>query len=221
MRAVVIAASLTLSLMGAPGVAQTPPAAPAQTPPAQTAPAPPQPSRPFPEGAKVAYINFQRVASESIEGKVSTTKVQALTQKKGTELNDRNKALQANQQKLQQSGTVMSESARSQLEKEIERQQVELQRLQQDAQADVQDLQQELQIEFQKKLSPIVQQIATEKGLLILFSQADSGIVWADPGLDVTADVIKRFDAVTAVAPKTEAPKTEAPKPPAPKPPLP
>jgi hypothetical protein len=29
----------------------------------------------------------------------------------------------------------------------------------------------------------------------------DSGLVWADPGLDLTAEVIRRFDAVTAKAP--------------------
>ena len=29
----------------------------------------------------------------------------------------------------------------------------------------------------------------------MLFSAADAGIVWADAGLDLTAEVIKRFDA--------------------------
>ena len=37
--------------------------------------------------------------------------------------------------------------------------------------------------------------MVAERGTQILFSQADAGIVWADPALDITADVIKRFDA--------------------------
>ena len=69
----------------------------------------------------------------------------ALAQKKQTEAADQAKALQANQQKLQTSGSVMSEAARAQLEKDIERQTVEGQRFEQDAQAELNELQQQLQ----------------------------------------------------------------------------
>ena len=56
---------------------------------------------------------------------------------------------------------------------------------------------QDLQAEFQQKLFPVVDQIAKEKGLHMVFSIADSGILWPDPGLDLTAEVIKRFDAAS------------------------
>jgi Skp family chaperone for outer membrane proteins len=69
----------------------------------------------------------------------------------------------------------------------------------------MQDLQQQLQLEFQRKLSPIIQQVATEKGLHILLSQTDAGMVWAEPGLDLTNEIIKRFDAAAAGAAKTPA----------------
>jgi outer membrane protein len=155
---------------------------------------PPQPAKPFPEGAKVAYINIQRIANESTEGKSATAKVQALVQKKQAEANEKNKALQADQQKLAAGASVMSDASRAELEKKIERQNVELQRMTQDAQQEVQELQQQLQNQFQQKLMPIVQQVASARGIHVLFSAADSGIVWADPGLDITADVIKQFD---------------------------
>jgi outer membrane protein len=160
----------------------------------------------------MAYIDIQRIANESGEGKSATAKVQALNQKKVQELNEKNKQLQADQQKLQSGGTVMSDQARAELEKRIERTQVDIQRATQDAQQEVQELQRDLQAEFQRKLMPIVQQVSQEKGIHILFSAADSGIVWADTGLDITSDVIKKFD--------TGAPATTAPKPPAAKPPL-
>jgi outer membrane protein len=164
--------------------------------------------KPFPEGAKIAYINIQRVANESSEGKAATAKVQALSQKKVQELADKNKALQADQQKLQTGGLVLSDQARAELERKIERQNTEIQRAQQDAQQEVQELQQELQNEFQRKLMPIVQQVFDERSLHMLFSAADAGIVLANQGLDITAEVIKRFDAA---GPATAAP---APKPP-------
>jgi len=179
--------------------AQAPPAAPAQAAPAAAQPAPAAP-RPFPDGAKVAYINIQRIAGESAEGKAATAKVKALNDKKVQELAEKNKQLQAGQQKLQQSGTVLSDAARAQLEKDIEKIQVEIQRFTQDAQAEVQDLQQQLQVEFQKRLMPVINAVAAERALHVVFSQADSGLVWADTGLDLTAEVIRRFDAVVAPA---------------------
>lgn len=206
MRALLGVAVLSVVLTAAPTFAQ--PAQPAPkpaAPPAQTAPAPPPVARPFPEGAKVAYINIQRIANESSEGKAATAKVQALVQKKQAETNEKNKQIQADQMKLQSGGSVMSESARAELEKKIERQNVELQRMTQDAQQEVQELQQDLQSEFQRKLMPIVERVAQEKGIHMLFSAADSGVVWADGGLDITSDVIKRFDAPAATAPKPDA----------------
>ena len=77
--------------------------------------------------------------------------MQALTTKKQAEIAERTKALQGAQQKLQTGGGVMSEQARGQLEKDIERQNKELERFQQDAQAELNELQQELQAEFQTR----------------------------------------------------------------------
>ncbi len=175
----------------APATAQKPAAPPAAP---QAAP---QPPRPFPEGAKIAYINIPRIAAESSEGKSSTARVSALRDKKLAELNAKNKALETAQAKLG-SGGLLSEEARAATQKEAEKLQVEIQRFQQDADAEMQELQQQLQLEFQRKLSPVIQQICAEKGLQILLSQTDAGMVWADTGLDLTAEIIKRFDAAVA-----------------------
>ncbi len=169
--------------------------APAPALPAQ----PPAPPRPFPDGAKIAYMNIPRIAAESTEGKASTSKVNALRERKLGELNAQNKQLEAAQQKLN-SGSLLSEEARGVTQKEVERLQVAIQRSQQDAEAEMQELQQQLQLDFQRKLSPIIQQVAVERGIHMLLSQTDAGMVWADPGLDLTSDIIKRFDAAMAAA---------------------
>jgi outer membrane protein len=220
MRRFTVAVVLSLALGAVPTIASaqakptTPPATqkpaappaatqkPATPPPAaEPAPAPP---RPFPEGAKIAYMNIPRIAAESSEGKTSTTKVNALREKKLGDLNAKNTALEAAQKKLN-SGSLLSEDARAAAQKESEKLNVEIQRLQQDAEAEMQELQQQLQLDFQRKLSPVIQQVASEKGLHILLSQTDAGMVWAEPGLDLTNEIIKRFDAATAAAAKAPA----------------
>jgi len=190
---------------------QTKPATPAPQPapaqqqpaPAQPAPTPAQPPPPFPAGAKIAFINPQRIFQESSDGKAALTRVQTLTQKKQSENAQRQKALQDNQQKLQSSGGVMSDAARGQLEKEIEKQQLELQRFQQDAQAEVQELQNEVQNDFARKVQPLIDQLAKEKGLQLVFNAGDAGFAWVDPGLDLSAEIIKKLDVgKTATPPK-------------------
>ena len=206
MRALAVAAALSMLLAAAPTFAQAPAPAPAQ---AQQAAAP-EPV--LPVGAKYAFVNIQRIAAESAQGKALSARVQAMNNQKLNDLNDKNKTLQASQQKLDSGGSVLSDTARAQLEKDIERQQTDIQRFTDDAQKDVQDLQNELQAEFQNKLSPVIQQIAQEKKLEILFSALDAGIIWADAGLDLTTEVIRRFDVAAPVA-AAPAPAPAAPRP--------
>jgi outer membrane protein len=157
---------------------------------------------PFPAGAKFAFINPQRIFQESTEGKAGLSRVQALIQKKQNEGADRQKKLQADQQKLQTSGGVMNETARATLEKDIEKQQVDGQRFQQDAQAEINELQTEIQNEFIKKVTPIIEAVAKEKGLQMVFDAGNAGFAWVEPGLDLTAEVIKKMDASKPAASK-------------------
>jgi Skp family chaperone for outer membrane proteins len=223
MKGSAVAATLAVVLSAAPVFAQAAgqakPAAPAPAA-AQPAPAPPPPPAPFPTGAKIAFVNLQQVANLSGEGKISTAKVQALMQKKQVEAQAKSKALADAQAKLQSSGAILSDAARAQLEKDIERMNVEGQRFQQDAQAEINELSQQLQGEFQQKLFPVLEAVSKEKGVQVLLSAADAGVVWAEAGLDLTLDTVKKLDAMAAAAKTagapTAPPAAAAPKPAAP-----
>ena len=208
MRRLAVAVPAALLLTALPVFAQAPAAPPAGQQPKPTAPAqpaqkptpapvpatPPAPPKPFPQGAKVAFVNLQAVFQLSADGKAAAAKVQSLTTQKQAQIAERQKLLQANQQKLQTGGSLMNEQSRAQLEKEIEKVTRELERFQQDAQAELNDLQQELNDGFQKKLFPVLQKMAEEKGLHMLFSAADAGLIWADEGLNLTEEAVKRLD---------------------------
>jgi Skp family chaperone for outer membrane proteins len=176
------------------------PAAPAPKP-APAAPAPVVELKPrFVDGMKYAYVNVQAVAAGSVEGKVAAEKIKVLQDQKSRELQDRNKALQAAQQKLEQGGSVLSDSARAQLQADIERQQRDLQRFTEDAQQDVQQLAEQVEQEFNRKLTPVIDKVAKQKQVHFVFNAAQSGLIWAEPGMDLTAEVIQAFDGGAAAA---------------------
>jgi len=205
--AMFVAMSAGVSFAQARGAA---PAAPAQAPargqaPATPAPAPaapaaipapaPRPPAPFPPGAKIGYVNLQQVAQESADGKASAARVQKTMSDKQTEAGNRAKALQTAQQKLQTQGSVMSDAARAQAEKDVANQQRDNDRFDQDAQAELNDLQQQLQNDLLKKLIPIIEDIRKDKDLWFVLSAQDAGIITGDPGLDFTEEAVKRMDA--------------------------
>jgi outer membrane protein len=203
---VVVALAAVLATVPVYAQAAADQAKPAAPPPAAQAPAQPPAPKPFPQGAKVAYVVLQRIANESADGRVATTRIQALQQKKAAELNERNKQLTSMQQKLEKEGSVMSASAAAELQKNIEKANVDVQRFTQDAQAEVQELQQSLQQEFQQRLEPVLQQVGAEMGLHFVFNGPDAGLVWADAALDISAEVIKKLDSAKPPAAKPAAP---------------
>jgi outer membrane protein len=171
---------------------------PATPAPAKPAPAPAQPASPpapFPEGAKVAFVVLQRIANESADGKSASAQIQGLQQKKANEPADKQKQLQGIQAKLEKEGSVMSATAQADLTKQAERLNTEIQRFTQDAQQELAELQQQLQQQFEARVTPVLEEVRKEKGLLMIFNGPDSGLVAADPGLDISMDVIKKLDA--------------------------
>jgi outer membrane protein len=209
--AVAFALTTTLAFAQPPATQPKPaPATPAPTgqtpaaqPPAPTTQTPAQPPAlkppaPFPQDSKIAFVDINAVAANSTAGKEASTKLKALQDKKLAEINDKNKQLQATQQKLSTGGSVLNDTARDQLQKDVDRMQRDIQFTQQNAQAEYNELQEDLRNDFQKKLMPIIDALATEKGLYAIFSVGDAGAMYVHPGLDLTAEVVKRLDASPA-----------------------
>ena len=70
---------------------------------------------------------------------------------------------------------------------------------------------------------PVVQKLSQEKGLHFLLSVPDSGLVWADPALDLTDELVEMQKSaaappVTAAPPPAAAPAGRPATTPAPRP---
>jgi len=172
-------------------------------------------------GIPIAYVDINRVAAESTEGQAANTKVDEFSQQKVAEIEARNaeaqgdisalnQELQESQQNLQQGQNVLSQDAAATLQRQITRLQRDVERLTADVQADIQrmsqdaetevgELQLQLQSDFERRLLPAIDQLATQRGLSFIFS-TQQGMVWADPSLDITQELI---DLVNSPAPVT------------------
>ena len=218
--AITLASSITLAAGNtyaqapagqAPAPATQKPPAPAPAAPAtQKPPAPAAPAvmPKFQDGFKYAYVNMALIAAQSNDGRAAAEKLKGFQDQKTRELQDKQKTLQAAQQKLESGGSVLSEGARTQLQSDIDRQQRDLQRLTEDAQQDVQNLAQQVEEDFTRKVLPIVGKVAQDKQVHFVFNAQQSGLIWAEPGMDLTSEVIAAMNggAKPAAAPTPPAP---------------
>jgi Skp family chaperone for outer membrane proteins len=195
----ILLSSVSAFAQTAPPTTPPPQNPPAQQPPAKPAEAKPAPAPvPFPEGAKVAYIFMQGIFNGSAEGKAAAGRLQDWEKKKTAEIQAKVKEGEAIQAKLNSSTNVMNEQARGQAQRDLQRLQREVTAMQEDAQQEGDDLRRQLLNDFSQKVNPIIAAVAKERGLHMVFSVSDqANVAWADPGLDLTQEIIKRVDAAT------------------------
>lgn len=200
------AAAVVLTLAGARLVAgQTQPAQPAQ--PAPPAPAAPQ-AQP-PAVTKIAVIDIDRVAAQSDAGKALFDELKKDNDSLTQEKNKREQEIR--ELTIKMNSQLLAPEARETLRKDVERRTTDAERWLQDKQKEFQDKQQRLEDEFQKKLAPVVESLAKELSIGLIF-RATQGLTFVlDPTLDITPSVIAKLNAATAAA-KAEPPKA-APKP--------
>jgi outer membrane protein len=197
---------LRVRLSRRPPPAQIPPkpaTPPAQTPAAQKPAAPAIPPAataapivPLPADAKFAFIDLQRVADESLAGKAAIAQVKVLADKKQAEIQNLQTQINALQQKKQTSGSLLSAQAADQIDKDMARLNLDLQYKQTGAQTELENLQNDLMGEFVQKVAPIVEAFAKEKGLQAVLDARSGAGFYAVPGMDISAEIVKRLDAV-------------------------
>ena len=145
--------------------------------------------------ARIAFFDAERVVAESVTGQAAFAALDAFRTEAATDLERRNQALAGDRQRLQVESAVLSATARLDLERRIQRTELDIQRLLEDLQAEFRGLQQEADYGLQVKLLPTVEAVAHEQGVHFVFNRLASPIIWADPTYDLTECIIERLDA--------------------------
>src|SRR5215475_12421451 len=88
---------------------------------------------------RVAVVDFQKAVTENAEGKKAQEKFMAELNKRQKEFEEKQKALSDAQTKLQTGDKALSDTAKADLAKQIDRFNTDLQRMNDDAQKDLGD----------------------------------------------------------------------------------
>jgi Skp family chaperone for outer membrane proteins len=104
------------------------------------------------------------------------------------------KALEATHQQLVQLGGVFRASKRAEVQALEDSQRAELKQATERAQAEYQTLQRQAQSELNKHLGVIVGSFARDRRLRLVLN-ADTSVIWAAPGTDITGEVLAKLNA--------------------------
>lgn len=142
----------------------------------------------------VAVIDVQRIVEESAVGKEARARLVKAQEEKFTEGKKMADELEALRKQLSTQAATISDAKRSELQKQIEDKQVQLQRFQADAQQQLDELKRKELEALEKQVMPLINELGRELKLKMIFNKFQSGLVYADEAVDVTDEVLKRFN---------------------------
>jgi outer membrane protein len=140
---------------------------------------------------KLAYVDLQRTLHETNAGKQARDKLEKEKQKKQQELDKRQQELQKSAQELDKQRQVLKPDVLKQRERELQEKYVKLQETYMKLQQELAQEEAKLVREIFAKAAPVIQQIAKSKGYTMVLEKNESAVLFADPSLDITAEVNK------------------------------
>lgn len=145
------------------------------------------------EKVKIGYIDIQRVISESQAGKRARDRFQAQVKKAEGDVLKERQELERLKSDLDKKGPLLKDEERRNLEADLQKRSVVLQRSMSDYQQELQAKNNEMMAAILKELEKIVNEVGkAEKFTLIL---ERSQILYSDQGIDITTKVIETYNS--------------------------
>lgn len=144
---------------------------------------------------KIGYIDLQAVMTQSKAGKATRATLKKLVDRKKSSIKKDEDKLQGMQKEFEKDKMLMS---KEQLQKKQEEFRTRMQSYQQkvsESEGELNKKQAELTEAMLKDVEKIIADVAKNNNFTMLVDKARGGIVFADKSLDMTAEVIKRYDA--------------------------
>ena len=147
------------------------------------------------EDMKLAFVDLQRAVAETEDGRKARANLKRDFDQKQKELDEQQEELKKAMEDLDKKRTLLPAETVRAKETEI---QTKLQKVQQTYMRHQQDLsgkEQEALGKIFERMQRIVAKIATAESFTMVFDRNQAGLVFAKPHLDLTNDLIRRYNA--------------------------
>ena len=150
------------------------------------------------ESGKIGIVNSNEVIQKSNEGKAVMAQLQEKDKSNSTRISTMDEKIRELETKLNTQRLTLTQESILQLTSELERKRTERKRFAEDSLRELQELRFRLFTKVQDEVIPIIEGLGKERNLDIIFDLANSGAVYVNTTIDLTEEVIKRYDASKA-----------------------
>ena len=173
-----------------------------------------------PATTKVGIINITNAIFSTKDGQKAIADLQAKIEPTRARLTKKQQDLDADKAKLSQGANAMSADQKEKLMRDIDQKTKSLNRDTEDAQAEAEQEQGKIMQELGQRVMAVVNKYSKDHGfsLIIDVSPQNTPVLFADPAIEITGDIIKLYDQNSpgpvsggAAAPKPSAPKPTTP----------
>lgn len=144
---------------------------------------------------KVAYVDLQRALNESEAGKSAKERFKQQVDRLQVDLKKKKDQLDSLKEQLEKKSSVMKEEEARNMQKDYEKRLRDFERSYKDSQAELQQKDNELTVELLKELQGVIEEFGKEGSYSIILEQSSSSVLYGSPELDVTEQVIARYNA--------------------------
>jgi Skp family chaperone for outer membrane proteins len=146
-------------------------------------------------GTTVAVIDFERAVSEAPGGKDAINKLTTFQSEQIAAITAKQKEADDLENRLRIQDRALTESARTQLTRNLETTRTNIQTMQEEAQKKIVQLRQELLVPVEQKTAMAVNTYAAEHGVKIVLdaSTLQGGLVYVHDTADITTEIIRRI----------------------------
>ncbi len=161
---------------------------------------------------KVAVIDVQQILTDSTEGKAALASLKKLSDGKMKEARTKQVDITDLRSRIAEGKLTLSEDKLADLEKQLEQKVNDFQEFQQDANKELQDARDKAFNRIEKEVMPIINDVGEKGGYTLIFNKYQSGLLYAPDAIDITDQIVKKFDALTAKSEQKEGTKAPATK---------
>ncbi|HYL06616.1 MAG TPA: OmpH family outer membrane protein [Thermoanaerobaculia bacterium] len=148
---------------------------------------------------RVAVIDTEKILLSSAAGKKAIAELKKIQEAKEAELRGKQQEIKELQDKVAQGRLSLAQDKLAELAKQLEDKEIALRRLSDDAGRELNKKKDDLLGSIDEKVMPVINQIGREQGYTMIFRKFESGLIYADDAIDITASVVQRLDAQAAV----------------------
>ncbi len=146
------------------------------------------------ELSRVGIVNPMQVMEQSVEGKNILARLEKNSKENQDKIVKMDNQIRDLETRINTQRLTLTQDSLLNMSSDLERMRTDRKRFAEDTYREFTQLRDRLFNKVKTELIPIIEQIGKERNMVAIFDLTNSGVIYFTPAIDLTEDVIKKYD---------------------------